>query len=61
MKMRLRIRVGTEVREELHDVSGDTPSKALRAAEALVKERNQHLPQEQREVLLGALPVHGRL
>lgn len=58
MKLHLRIRLGDKVREETLDVPGDTPHKALRAAETAIKERNQHLPYEKREVLLSARPVN---
>ena len=57
MKLRARIRSGSEVREEILSVEGDTATKAMRAAEALVRERNQHLPVEAREVLLSAIPL----
>lgn len=59
MKLRARIRLGSEVREEVLVVEGDMPTKAMRAAEALIRERNQHLPVGDREVLLSVTPVTG--
>ena len=60
MKLRARIRLGSAVREEVFDVEGDTPTKAMRAVEALIRERNAHLPVDSREVLLAAAPLRAR-
>ena len=57
MKLRARIRLGSEVREEVLVVEGDMPIKAMRVVEALIRERNQHLPVDDREVLLSVTPV----
>ena len=57
MKLRARIRLGSEVREEILVVEGDMPTKAMRVVEALIRERNQHLPVDDREVLLSVTPV----
>lgn len=57
MKLRVRIRLGSDVREEVISVNEDNLTKAMRAAETLIRERNKQLPVNDREVMLSALPV----
>jgi hypothetical protein len=56
MKVTVMIRNAGVIHEEVLDVRAGSVVEAMKAAEAIVRERNQHLPVLDREVVLSVRP-----
>ena len=56
-KIKLRIRDGNQIREEVHELPGDSIYSWMRAAEKIIKERNEGVDIDDREALLSVKPL----